>query len=61
MKKQGDTISLALCSWKRWEKHRIPAPKRINKHVASAVKKTHLHTVSGEDKHPIVFPLHKEQ
>lgn len=36
------------------EKHRLQAPKRVEKRVASAIKKTHLHTVSGEDKHVIV-------
>lgn len=40
-------------------KHRLQAPKRINKRVTSAVKKTHLHSVSSEDKHMIVFPFTK--
>lgn len=57
MKKQKVTNRLALCSWERREKLRLQAPKRINKRVASAIKKTHLHTVSGEDKHTIVFPF----
>lgn len=57
MKKLEVTNRLALYSWKRCEKRRLQAPKRINKRVASAIKKTHLHTVSGEDKHMIVFPF----
>lgn len=34
-------------------------PKRINKRVASAIKKTHLHTVNSDDKHTIIFPFTK--
>lgn len=39
----------------------VPYTKAKNKRVTSAIKKTHLHAVSGEDKQMIVFPsFHKE-
>lgn len=55
-KKQEVTNSLALCSWERCEKLWFQVPKRKNKRVTSAIKKTHLRTVSKEDKHMVVLP-----
>ena len=55
LKKTGGYQQTCPVQLEKMWRDRLQAPKRINKRVASTIKKTHLHTVSPEDKHMIVF------
>lgn len=53
----GDQQTLPYATGKDVKSRGFKHQRGINKRVTSAIKETHLHTVSSEDKHTTVFPF----